>query len=167
MSKVKDVLNKDISIKKKEKRNDPLKTKNIDDITLEDLRENPEKFLEINLIKENEIIETHYVFVEKKKFKINNFEYEIIHKRTLHSPKGNYIIPTLYYLEDKPKPLDFKNRNIGIPAKVLSLLFDSRLYRMLVHPEEGNLNWVLIILTIIDIGLIVASIFFLQSNGVL
>jgi len=167
MNKIKDILNKDVKLNKKEKKNDPLITKKIGDITLEDLRENPEKFIEINLIKENEIIETHYVFVEKKKFKLNGFEYEITYEKTLHSPRGNYIIPTLYFLEKKKEPLDFKNKNIGIPSKVLSLLFDSRLYRMLVHPEEGNLNWVLIIVTIVNIGLIVGSLYFLQSNGLL
>ena len=164
--KEKNFLNKDVSFKKKEK-NNPLETRDINDITLQDLIEHPEKFLEINIIRENEIIETHYVFVDKKTFKLDNKDYNIVHKKTLHSPRGNYIIPTLYYLENEKEPLDFKNRNIGIPSKVLSLLLDSRLYRMLVHPEEGNLNWVLIILTIINIGLVVSSLFLLHNNGYL
>lgn len=165
MSKLKDVMEKDVSIKKKVERKNPVVTKNIEDITLEDIKLHPEKFIEINIVNRNEIIESQYVFAEHETFKINDKTYRINHKKKLHKPKGEYIIPALFYIEGYENPIDFKNKNIGIPAKILSLLFDSRLYRMLIHPEDYSLNWVLIIIYIIIICLISVVIYLLYNNG--
>lgn len=165
-----DFLNKDLSLSKK-KDEKTMKNKEtpegikIEDLTMEDIQENPENFLEINIIRDTKIIETTYIYAKEKKFKYKDNEYNVNHDRNLHNPKGNYVIPTAFYKEGEPDPISFKNLNRGIPSKVLTLLYDTRLYRILIQPETGNLNWVLIIVTIIQIAMMGIVLWGLWNNG--
>lgn len=171
-------LNKDLSLSKKKaekttenkettgNKKTP-KTIDIKDLSMEDIQENPENFLEINIIRDTKIIETIYIYAKDKKFTYDDKEYDVDHDRNLHNPKGNYVIPTAFYKEGEPIPIDFKNMNKGIPSKVLSLLYDTRLYRILIQPETGNLNWILIIVTIIQIVMMGIVVWGLWNNGYL
>ena len=166
---MKDILTKDISFKNKKiaKTVDIPEAKKVDEITMKMIAENPEKFIEINIVNQNNIIETTYIYADKLKFKYDNNEYTVNHDKTLHNPRGNYVIPTLYYEYGKSEPIDFENKNRGIPSKVLTLLYDTRLYKILIQPDTGNLNWVLIIVGIIQIILMGIVVWGLHDKGFL
>ena len=162
--KLKQKLNKDISIKKDESLiyMDHEKT-----ITLKDIKENPELYIKTNIIRKNTIIDTTYVMTKNKKFKYDGKEYNVDESKNLHEPKGNYVIPTSYYTEGDPNQLSFKNLNKGIPSKILTLLFDPHLYSILINIEEKSTNWILIILTIVNIILMGVVTYGLYSNGLI
>lgn len=176
LKRIKNFMNKDVTLAKTDKdlaifdtdtTEKTKKNKNIKDVTMEEIQDNPENFLEINVIRDTKIIETSYIFAGKKTFKYKGDNYEVDHDLNLHNPKGRYVIPTAFYKEGNAKPISFKNLNKGIPSKVLTLLYDTRLYRILIQPETGNLNWVLIIVTIIQIIMMGIIVWGLWNNGYL
>lgn len=162
--KLKQKLNKDISIKKDESQiyMDHNKT-----ISLKDIKENPELYIKVNIIRKNTIIDTTYVMTKNKKFEYEGEKYNVDESKNLHEPKGNYVIPTSYYTEGDPNQLSFKNFNTGIPAKILTLLFDPHLYSILINIENKSTNWILIILTIANIVLMGVVTYGLYSNGLI
>lgn len=149
--------------KKKDKKDKKDKTEK-EDI---DITNYPEKYLEINIIKKDKfrMIETIYEFIDKKKFKHDGNDYIIDSKCIFIIPTSKSFLQTSYYIEGNENPLDFSNKNIGIPCNALSLLWKYKLYKTLMELDEKNLNWILIILLIASMVMYGVGLYFNYNGG--
>jgi hypothetical protein len=151
---------------------DKVKTKIKDDesqeeveVTIQEIREHPEKYLEVNIIKSNRMIDTIFKYSNKDKIKIENdkTDYKIDSDCIFLVPKKGYFIPTIYYIEGHDKPLKFENKNRGITCNALSLLWNYLLYKPLL--EIGKDNWNLIYIIMLIIALAFSGVaLYLQFN---
>lgn len=124
--------------------------KKLDEINIDDIKKNPEKYIEINMIGENRMVTNFFIYSHKNTFKHKNKTYKINPKYTYLIPTSKgYFIPSAFYKEGQQKPRKFNNKNKGIPCNALTLLWDIRLYKLLVKPEDKQLNFILIILSIL------------------
>ena len=113
-----------------------------------DISKYPEKYIEINIIKKDNfrMVDTIYKFINEKNFTYEDKEYAIDSKCIFIIPSRKSFLQSSYYIEGIGKPLDFVNKNVGIPCNALSLLWNYRLYKALMQLDEKNINFVLIIL---------------------
>lgn len=147
------------------KKDDEDKTKNDED----DIYKNPEKHLEINIIKRDKfrMVETFYQFVSKEKtFKHDSVEYDIDSKAIFLVPCKKSFMPTSYYIEGCKKPLEFTNMNRGIPCNALSLLWKYKLYKVLMELEEKNLNFILIVILLASMIMYGVSMYFQYGGAI-
>ena len=120
-----------------------------DDIIFKDIQKHPEKYIEVNMIRKDRLVDTFYIFSNKDKFIWGKKDYDVDPEFVYLIPttKG-YFIPSAFYREGSKKPRSFKNENKGIPCNALSLIYDLRLYVPLVNTENKNLNFFLIIISL-------------------
>lgn len=140
-------------------------TKETNEIT--DITDFPEKYLEINIIKKDKfrMVETIYEFIDKKGFEYDGKKYNIDSKCIFIIPNNKSFLQTSYYVEGNPSPLDFSNRNVGIPCNALSLLWKYKLYKHLMELEEKNINFILIILLLASMVLYGVGLYFHYNGG--
>ena len=133
-----------------------------------DISNYPEKYLEINIIKKDNfrMVETIYEFIEEKKFTYDSNDYVIDSKCIFIIPNGKSFLQTSYYIEGVKKPLDFANKNEGIPCNALSLLWNYRLYKALMQLEEKNINFILIILLLASMVLYGVGLYLTYGGGI-
>lgn len=126
----------------------------------------PEKYLEINIIKKDKfrMVETIYEFISEKEFEYEGKKYIIDSKCIFIIPNKKGFLQTSYYIEGNENPLDFSNKNVGIPCNALSLLWKYKLYKTLMELDEKNINFILIILLLASMAMFGVSMY-LQYNG--
>lgn len=139
----------------------------IKEISIEKIQANPDKYIEINIIKENRIIDTFHVYADEYKFKYKKLTYNVKSKSVILLPKHDYFIPCAYYREGIKNPISFENKNKGVPSRILTLLYDLRLYKMLIQLENKNINIILIALCIIELVAFGLLTYTLYNTGVL
>lgn len=137
------------------------------EITYDMIKNNPDKYIEINMIRKNRIVDTFYKYTDETSFKYKGKKFTIDSDYMLLIPKKDYFIPTLFYLQSKTKPLDFENHNKGIPSKILTLLYDLRLYKMLIKIEQQKINLFIVILDFIILCILGGVTYLLYNGGVL
>ena len=146
-----------------------MKKENIEilkEVSIEKIEQHPDRYLEVNILKKNRIIDTFYVYADKYKFKYNDVTYNVRSKAIILLPKHDYFIPAIYYKEGVTNPVSFENKNKGVPSRILTLLYDLRLYKMLIQLERKNINIILIVLCIISLVAFGMLTYALYNNGV-
>lgn len=140
------------------------KEKTEDEIQDENIAENPEKYLEINIIKKDKfrMVDTIYKYIKDETFKYGEpeKEYNIDSKCIFLTPYKKSFMPTSFYIEGHKKPLEFVNNNKNIPCNALSLLWKYKLYKVLMELEEKNINFILIVLLIASMVMYGVSLYF-------
>jgi len=127
---------------------------NSNGVDYQKVKEHPEKYLEINMINKNRVVETFYIYAEESSFTHgtkDKTQYKIEQKAIYQFPKKNTLIPTAFYKEGNDTPIMFQDENKGITCRALSLLYDISLYRVWMKPELKNYNIILIILIMINL----------------
>lgn len=127
----------------------------------------PEKYLEINIIhKDNfRLVETVYAFVKDKEFEHGGKKYNIDSKAIFIIPSKKSFVQTSYYIEGNPKPILFDEKNKGIPCNALSLLWNYKLYSILMDIDKKELNWILIILLIASLVAYAFGLYYHYTGG--
>jgi len=121
--------------------------------------------LEINIFKKNKTLETFYLGEDKKSFEFNNKKYLVDKKKSYYFFEGNRFFFSLFYIEGKPNPVSFLNKNNGIPARALNLLWDTKLYKVLVEYETDKTNLIIVILLLINLFLVGVRLYLLVKGG--
>lgn len=130
------------------------------EISKEMIWENPEKYLEVNMVgNKNNIIVTFHRYIDDNTFKYKSKTYNVKADGIVLIPKRGYFSPTIFYKEGKSNPINFENTNKGIPSRALTLLYDLRLYRTLIQIDKKNVNLILIILNIVSLIMLSAIIY--------
>ena len=101
---------------------------------------------EINIMNKDEIIYTLHIPFKAKQFKHNDFTYNVDNEKAFLYPTDKGYIPVLYYREKEKNPLDFKDKNKGIPSRALHLLWNHSLYSVIVTYESDRTNKLIIII---------------------
>ena len=116
------------------------------------VKRSPENYIEINMIRKIRIVDNFFIPSSIKTFHYKQKTYKIDEERIYFLPtKTDFIMPTAFYYEYDDLPTDFKQTNIGITGKALSLLYDENLYRDLFSEDEAKYNFVIVILLIIQL----------------
>jgi len=109
---------------------------------------------EINILKENDVIESFDVKYGVKSFKHDGKQYNIDNDKVYFTPKiekkETIYTPSLFYKYNSINPLDIKNKNKGIPARALYLLWNHALYSVIVTFETDKTNKLIILLLAIN-----------------
>lgn len=130
-----------------------------ENVGMKTIKENPENYMQVNIIKKNDMIETFYKYLEKKTFTYWGKEYQLESEGIILLPRKGYFIPAIFFREGHKNPIIFVNKNKGIPSRAMTLLYDLRLYRALIKLEEKNINIILIILNIVTLILLSVVIY--------
>lgn len=154
----------EITEKEDDKENKENKENSVDG----DKETNPEKYLEINIIKKDKfrMIETIYKFIKDTSFKYDGKNYDIDSKCIFLTPYKKSFMPTSFYIEGYRKPLQFVNENKHIPCNALTLLWKYKLYKVLMSLEEKNINFILIALLIASMVMYGISLYFKYGGGI-
>lgn len=125
----------------------------------------PENYIEINIIKKIRLVDSFYIPSNLKHFTYKNIKYNIIEENIYILPtKNNFFMPTSFFYEGKVNPISFKQTNLGITGKALSLLYNSKLYQDLFSGDETKYNLYIVILLIISIaGYFIGLYYLLES----
>ena len=116
---------------------------------MKDVRKNPQDYLEINLVKKSRVVDTFYISGERKQFHYKEKPYHVKEDGIYLLPtKSGLFVPTSFYKENRPDPVNFKNQNKGITGKAMSLLYNDRLYMSLLIGDETKWNLFIVILSI-------------------
>lgn len=107
------------------------------------------KEIEVNVLTKNKIISTQMVDIKQTSFMYDDFKYEIDSDSIYLYPSKNGYIPTLFYVKDNKESLVLENKNEGIPARALHLLWNHTLYKVLVSLENDRTNLIVIILLVV------------------
>lgn len=150
----------------RKKKQEKTETKNETNETI-DITDYPEKYLEINIIKKDKfrMVETIYEFIDNKEFEYDGKKYNIDSKCIFIIPSSKSFLQTSYYVEGNPSPLDFSNKNSGIPCNALSLLWKYKLYKTLMELEEKNINFILIVLLLASMVMYGVGLYFHYNGG--
>jgi len=138
------------------------------EIDLDMIAENPEQFIEINMIQFNRVVETFYIFANDNRFDYEDITYEVDQEEVYLLPQKGFFIPTSFYYEGIKKPIGFKQTNKGITGRAMTLLYRHTLYEPLLKVEEGNINIFIVILTLallVLYGVGMYFLFFHQAGG--
>jgi hypothetical protein len=128
---------------------------------LKKIMKNPERYIEINIIKKSRVVDTFFIFADKKTFHYKDKRYEIIEEVVYLLPRRGYFVPTCFYREGTAKPVGFRQTNKGITGKALSLLYRHRLYETLLRTEDKNMNIFIIIFNILTLIIFGVAMYFL------
>jgi len=107
--------------------------------------------IEVNILSEDKILHSQTIDTENDTFILEKFEYHLDMKKVFLYPSKNGFFPVLFYKNKNKEPLEFKNKNKGIPSRALHLLWNHRLYKVLVELENDKTNLIIIILLIANI----------------
>lgn len=121
--------------------------------------EHPEKYIEINILKDNRMFETFHIYADETTFKHKKYTYDIDSDFIYLFPKAKGFIPTIFYKNKNKTPISLKNFNKGIPSRALTLLWNVRLYTPLVLLEDKKLNWFIIIAVLIQCAVLTAGLY--------
>lgn len=133
---------------------------------LKNIEKKPENYIEINFIKKIRIVDSFYIPSNIKKFTYGEIVYNIIEENIYILPtKKGYFMPTCFYKEEIIDPVDFRQKNVGISGKALSLLYDVKLYIDLFSGEEGAFNLFVVIMLLISICTFVVGCYYLFGGG--
>jgi len=133
---------------------------------LKEVTTNPQNYIEINIIKKIRIVDTFYIPSNIKKFKYRKIVYKIIEEEIYLLPtKRGFFMPTSYYYENFIEPVSFKQTNIGITGKALSLLYDENLYKDLFSGDEAKYNIFIVIFLIISISSYIVGLYYVLGGG--
>lgn len=123
-------------------------------ITMNHIKASPEKYIEINMIRKDRLVDNFFIFADKDSFIYEKDKKKVIYKvdpeyvYLIPTTKG-YFLPSAFYKQGKLKPRKFTYNNKGIPCNAFTLLYDLRLYKLIVQPEVKNLNFILIVFSLI------------------
>lgn len=106
--------------------------------------------IKINIYMGKKDIVNFYIPYKYKSFKYDEVVYKVNYDAILLSPTKNSYEPNLYYNKGNKNPLIFKNNNEGIPSRALNLLWNSRLYKVLVELEGDRTNFLVIIMLLVN-----------------
>lgn len=120
---------------------------------------------EINIIDKNDIVYTIYRPFKDKTFKYKNITYNVDNEKSFLFPTESGYIPVLYYNENKKDPIDFKDKNKGIPARALHLLWNHSLYSVIVTYESDRTNKLIIIILLAGLILFGIRMYFAYGSG--
>ena len=109
--------------------------------------------IEINILYHKKIITTFILDASEKTFKFEETTYNININKAFFYPTDKDFLPALFYKKNSSDPLVFKNKNDGIPARALHLLWNHRLYKVLVSLDKDRTNLIIIILLLASIFL--------------
>lgn len=105
--------------------------------------------IEVNILTKNKIIHSQMVDIKKTSFLYDTLTYHIDSDSIYLYPSNNGYIPTLFYEKNKKEPIRLENKNKGIPARALHLLWNHTLYKELVSLEKDRTNLIIIILLVV------------------
>ena len=121
------------------------------EVDVKKVQKNPELYIEINMVRKSRLVDTFFIFAEKKKFLYKTKEYNVEEDGIYLLPKkrGKFFMPTSFYREGRPSPVSFRQTNKGITGKALSLLYSENLYsNLLFDVDEQKYNFFIVILLI-------------------
>ena len=128
------------------------------------IKKNPERYIEINMIKKSRLVDTFFIFADKKTFMYRKKKYHIIEDVVYLLPKRGYFIPTCFYREGYEKPVGFRQTNKGITGKALSLLYRHQLYETLLRTEDKSMNIFIIIFNLATLIIFGVALYFLYAE---
>jgi len=107
--------------------------------------------IKVNMLDNQEIMSEFEIKHPCKSFEYNGKKYKVNDdKLYLKFIKKGYM-PYLFYNINNPNPIDFKNRNKGIPSRALHLLWNTNMYKILFTPDQDRTNKLIIILLIANL----------------
>lgn len=113
------------------------------------VRQNPQEYVEVNIIRKSRVVDTFAVPITKTKIKYKKAFYVVDEKYIYLLPtKHGYLMPTSFYKEGITSPVKFLNTNKGITGKALALLYMEKLYATLLAPDEEKYNFFIVVLSI-------------------
>ena len=122
------------------------------------------KKFEVSVLNKNNMLETFDVEYDKKKkeFSHEGNKYSINAKYMFLNIAKNELKPCLFYIEGNKEPIKFslKLEKEKMPSRVLHLLWNHGLYRVLVQLDKDKTNLIVIALLIISIALFGIRIYF-------
>ena len=134
---------------------------------LSDVKKYPEKYIEINLINKNRMVDNFYIKITHNTFKYKTKKYKIDEKKIYLLPtKSGFFMLTSFYKEGDNNPKSFKKTNKGITSKALSLLYNENLYLDMFSPDETKYNFIIAIVSIINACLFTAGLYVQYKGGV-
>ncbi len=104
-----------------------------------------------NILMKNNVIHTIDIDPSEKGFLYNKKHYSIDSSKIYLLPKKDTFELHSFYVENNLDPLLFEDKNEGILARALHLLWNHTLYRVLVTPEGDKTNLIIIIMLGINI----------------
>ncbi|MCJ7572346.1 MAG: hypothetical protein MUO82_10820 [Candidatus Thermoplasmatota archaeon] len=105
----------------------------------------------INILDEKELVIEFEIDYPCKDFEYKGKKYDVKNSFIyLKFLKKGYT-PYLFYNIDNKTPIDFKNRNKGIPSRALKLLWNTNMYKILFTPELDKTNKLIIICLVANI----------------
>lgn len=107
--------------------------------------------IRINMIDDLGLINEFEIEYPCSSFKYKNKKYKIISKYIYLKFEEKEYFPCLYYNEKFNKPMDFSDKNKGIPSRALNLMWNPTLYRILFTPDNDKTNKIIIIVMIASI----------------
>ena len=128
------------------------------------IKKSPEKYIENNMIKKSRLVDTFFIFADKKTFDYKDKSYNIIEEVVYLLPKRGYFIPTCYYREGFDKPVGFRQTNKGITGKALSLLYRHQLYETLLRTEDKSMNIFIILFNLATLIIFGVALYLLYQN---
>lgn len=134
----------------------------VKDKELKNVYKNPQDYIEINILKKIRLVDTFYISSKLRCFHYKNKVYDIDEEQIyLFSSKSGFFMPTCFYYENNNLPISFKQTNIGITSKALSLLYDENLYNDLFSGDENKYNLFIVIFLIISVGAYLVGLYYL------
>lgn len=129
---------------------------------LNEVKKNPEYFIEINMVTNSRVVDTFYIPAESRKFHYKTKEYKIDEETIYLLPtKLGLFMPTCHYKEGSYQPQGFRQTNKGITGKALSLLYMEQLYTSLLYSEDIKYNLFIVILSIASLIAYALGMYFL------
>jgi hypothetical protein len=139
--------------------------------SLDFVKNNPEKYIEINMIEKSEVVDSFYLPVNTKDFEYGEKGFE--HKFELKEDcllllpiKDNQIMLCAIFNYNETYPISFKQTNKGITANAFTILYNPKLYQPLLYSEDYKYNfWIVIMLIISTICYSIGLYFMFFHNG--
>ena len=132
---------------------------------IKDVRNNPQNYIEINIIKRIRIVDTFFIKSNIRQFHYKNRPYDIDEEKIYLLPtKSGFFMPTSFYYENNFFSISFKQTNKGITGKAMSLLYDPNLYIDLFSGNEAKYNLFIVMLLIISVSGYFVGLYFLLKD---
>jgi hypothetical protein len=145
-------------------RTDTTRHSNDAEFDLMKVEANPERYIEINIVKKSRVVDTFYIYADKPKFKYKNKTFNIKEDGIYLLPKKGFFVPTSFYYETKSDPIGFKQTNKGITGKAMTLLYKNRLYETLLKADDPNYNIFVILLLLAQLILFGVAMYFMYFH---
>lgn len=134
----------------------------IKDENLKDVRKNPERYLEVNMVTNARIVDSFFIPISSKHFNYKKRKYVVKQEFIYLMPtKYGYFMPTSFFRENDTDIKSFKKTNTGITGKAMSLLYDENLYVDLFSGDDAKYNFFIVVLQIISLIVFSAALYLL------